>query len=352
MKPLHAHYHLHQTVLAPVLSGGMDENWTVPCEYDSSMFVRFLVQQHLHGVWSKILNANMISPDLLDMEQTLNELCKQSAAAELLHKRAMQEVHEALTDAGIPYFFAKGAHLRYTLYDQEWHRPAQDIDVFVRPQDRHDAINACQSHGFEAQPLAENLTHEIKLIKYHTSVDLHWHLMRPSRFYHPLDSWLFEHRESFGSYWGLDPTASLLVMLAHPPITKYLISPTSMLIHLVDQHRLITSKTIDWEGLEKALHSSGLKTAAWSSLYLLNLISGINVCERLEHAIRPGKIKSYYLRQWIDRAWISRFFEHRWLVAPGFNLALQDSLYGTLRAVSLTVFSRLLPAALSPEFSK
>ena len=61
--------------------------------------------------------------------------------------------------------------------------------------------------------------------------------------------WFFDHRLDANGFQALDDTASLLVMLIHPAITKYLLSPTSMLIHLVDQSRLIARGNVDWNEL-------------------------------------------------------------------------------------------------------
>jgi hypothetical protein len=245
----------------------------------------------------------------------------------------LDKAAEALNDSDVRWFLAKGADLKRSIYAEPSLRPTADIDLFVEKHNRETAIAVLKAVGFDPHPLAETLRHEIKMSKHGADVDLHWHLLRPGRHRPGLLDWLFSHREKFGDYWGLDATASLLVMLVHPAITKYLLSPTSMLIHQVDQARLVQSGNVDWEELHAALEKYGLKTAAWSSLYVLRKLGGIETTQEFEARIRPGRLKENYLKAWIDRAWITRWFDRRWLVSGFFSLGLQDSLDDAVTAL-------------------
>jgi len=335
------HYKLHQAALLPVMEGARWNEWQTPDEVGVDGFAEFLVAQKMHGYWAEAIKSDSSSAKLTELESRLETSCRQSAALELPQQRSMLEVHELLTAKSIPYFFAKGAHLRHLIYTQLWHRPASDVDVFIHKRDHQRAISAFEACGFSIYPDPATLSHEINIEKYGSYVDLHWHLMRPSRYHPELDNWLFLHREKFGDYWGLDHTASLLVMLTHPAITKYLISPTSLLIHQVDQLKLMASGQVNWDELSRALHSFGLKTAAWSSVYLLELLTGRKTYSHFEKGISPGRLKRRYIQAWIERAWISRLFNHRWLVAGGFSLCLQDSLRDTVRALLMTWQARM-----------
>jgi hypothetical protein len=179
--------------------------------------------------------------------------------------------------------------------------------------------------GFQALIDPDTFSHELTLRKDKVMIDLHWHLFRPGRARPGLDEWLFEHVEKHAGTPGLDATASLLVMLVHPAITKYLLSPTSMLIHQVDQAKLIESGKVEWSGLEQALHGFGIRTAGWASLYVLHKLAGIEAPKGFRKRIQPGALHRQYLQQWIDRAWVTRLFNRRWLVAGLFSLTLQDS---------------------------
>ncbi len=321
---------LCRAALAPLVQKPPATGVVLPDTLNDKAFAAFLYRHKLHALWSELLQSVDTTTELREL---LSAATRLSVAAQLPQQRLLQEAHSALNQAEIPWFVAKGVHLQHTCYLQPAHRPATDIDLFVHARDREAAIRCLVSAGFEPEPLAETLSHEVKLVKHNMAIDLHWHLLRPGRYRPGLMDWLFEHRESFGEYWGLDATASLLVMLVHPAITKYLISPTSMLIHQVDQVRLLRSGKVEWETLYGALDQFGLKTAAWSSCYLLRKLTAIEMPENLERRLQPGRLHATWLRLWVDRAWITRWFDHRWVVAGLFNLALQDSLADAVRAL-------------------
>lgn len=323
-------YSTHRSALAPLLRDTTLDCWAPTGKDHLTEFVSFLYSQKLHALWFELLSKQTQLPELKEL---LGAATRMSVAMKLPQQRLLGDAHEALKRAEIPYFVAKGAHLQRVVYAEAMYRPATDVDLFVHSRDLEAAIDCLIKAGFVAKPLAETLSHELKLTKHNVAIDLHWHLMRPGRYRTGLMDWLYKHREKFGDYWGLDATASLLVMLAHPAITKYLISPTSMLIHQVDQARLIQSGKVVWTELYEALDRYGLKTAAWSSLYLLRQLTDIEAPERLEQQLQPGFLHRAWLRQWIDRAWITRFFEHRWLVSGLFNLALQDSIGDAINAI-------------------
>lgn len=324
-------YLLHRAALAPLACPTCPEEISLPEAVQRKSFGEFLCQHRVHALWHDMLLNKERHDELVDQ---LLRMTRITVAVQLPQQRVLEEARAALNQAEIPWFVAKGVHLQHVYYDRPIHRPATDIDVFVHVRDRESATRCLESAGFEPEPLAETLSHELKLVKHGMAIDLHWHMLRPGRYRPGLMDWLLEHREKFGEFWGLDATASLLVMLTHPAITKYLISPTSMLIHQVDQLRLLRSGKVDWELLYGALDQFGLKTAAWSSTYLLRLLTGIEIPENLEQRLEPGKIHAGWLRMWIDRAWITRWFDQRWLVAGFFNLALQDSMADAIRALN------------------
>jgi hypothetical protein len=323
-------YALCCAVLAPLVQSPPMNAIFQPDVIHNKAFAAFLYRHKLHALWSDLQQT--IDP-VTELNELLGAATRMSVAAQLPQQRLLEEARAALNRAGIPWFVAKGVHLQHTYYDQPAHRPATDIDLFVHARDRNAATQCLLAAGFVAEPLAETLSHELKLVKHTAAIDLHWHLLRPGRYRPGLMNWLFEHREKFGDCWGLDATASLLVMLTHPAITKYLISPTSMMIHQVDQVRLMRSGMVDWGSLYGALDQFGLKTSAWSSCYLLRKLTGIEMPENLEQRLQPGRIHAAWLQFWIDRAWITRWFDHRWLVAGLFNLALQDSVADAVRAL-------------------
>jgi hypothetical protein len=336
---------MHRQALQPLLSEWLPDASDFESASSAGDFGRFLTRHHLQTLWLDLLGAGGNPSRFATLEQTLREGAKMWAALELSQRNVMHQAHSLLETAGIPYFFAKGVHLQQVLYDRPSQRASSDIDIFIRRSDRRVALRGFLQSGFDARPLADTISHELRLRRHNSDVDLHWDLFRPGRANPQIMDWLFGRRERFGEYWGLDATASLLVMLVHPAITKYLLSPASMLIHLVDQVRLMRGGRVDWAELTDGLTRSDTRTAAWSSLYVLRLLTGTEAPQEFERSLRPGRLTRWYLRQWIDRAWITRWFERRRLVAGLFSLALQDSWADRLRAVrSLRAAGRDAPA--------
>jgi hypothetical protein len=276
----------------------------------------------------------------------------QMAAQQLKERQNLGMIHRLFEAQDIPYFIFKGANLRYTLYQNQTLRSACDIDVMVPEPRKLEAVNCFIGEGFELQVKPENTSHEVSLNKSGVCIDLHWHLLRPGRARQGVVAWLFEHREKFEGFEGLDATASLLVTLVHPAITKYLLSPTSILMHQVDQARLIQGGKVDWEELAQALSRYGMRTAAWSSLYVLEKLGGITAPDGFAERIQPGGLHRWYLKNWIDRDWISKWFERPWLVAGFFSLALQDNLKDAYRALRSLRQARSEEKKLLTEFER
>jgi len=332
----HDPYALHRIALGALLERRLPGRSESGETADVAEFATFLYRQHLQAAWMRLIEQDGASPEHQPLAEHLREAAKAWALLELPQQRLMTEAHRILDTAGIDYFFAKGAHLRHVIYDDPLERSAIDIDLFVKESDRDRAIALFQQAGFETHPLAETISHELKLTRHSGDIDLHWHLLRPGRIRPGLMDWLFSRRARFDAFQGLDDTASLFVMLVHPAITKYLLSPTSMLVHQVDQARLIERGRVDWKELEDVLARSGTRTAAWASLYVLRILADVRAPGDMERKLSPGRVRRWYLRQWIDRAWITRWFDKRWLVAGFFSLVLQDSVsdaVGALRAL-------------------
>lgn len=327
-----AHYRMHRAALLPVLSGNLSLS-ELALPSDQKHFADFLYRQRLHACWLRLAEQQNLPDGCDELVKALKSYTLISTARELPQQRVLQEVSDLFRSLEIEWFAAKGSQLRKVIYEDAYLRPAIDIDVFVREPDRKRATEALVKHGFVARPLPETLSHELKLTRNKVDVDLHWHLFRPGRAREGLMDWLFEHRQEFNGYPGLDDTASLFVMLVHPAITKYLLSPTSMLIHQVDQARLVARDKVDWELLTAELNRSGTRTAAWCSLYVLEGLGGIKAPGGFEKKIRPPGMQRRYLQAWIEKGWIEKWFAKRWLVAGLFSLALQDSPSDALRAV-------------------
>ena len=209
-----------------------------------------------------------------------------------------------------------------------------DIDILVRDEQKYDAVKALLQTGFNAHHEAENISHETSLHKNNVWIDLHWHLMRPGRTRINLNDYLFEQQQTFGEFTGLSNEASLLVMLIHPAITKYVNGSVSSLRHLVDIHRLAQCDDINWERLKDVLEQSGTRTAAWASLTWLQMLSDEPMYEDLTNQLKPGGLKARWLHYWMGKDLNKKLAEHRTIIRACFSLVLQDNLRDVFNAVS------------------
>ena len=215
------------------------------------------------------------------------------------------------------------------------------------------AANLLVQEGYEITATPDNISHEVSLSKSGVCVDLHWHLMRPGRIPIDMTDYLLSNREPFADgIWGLNNSASLLVMLVHPAFTKHVFSPNSILIHLVDIHRLLEQNPSDWNAVAETLAGARLKTAAWSSLYMLHLLSGLDKYEALAKQIEPSVMKRKYLQYWIDHGLIDRYFNKPLILRTFFSLALQDTVMDMLGAVRSFATAKKTAAEQVREFQR
>jgi len=256
-----------------------------------------------------------------------------TAANQLIQRKVLLDAKDAFTEASIDYLVFKGVNLRYTIYDDPTHRPVCDIDILVRKEHKLDAVKALVDAGFTAVHKAENISHETSLHKKTVWIDLHWHLMRPGRTRIDLNDYLFGQQKAFEGFEGLNNEASLLVMLIHPAITKYVNGSASSLRHLVDIHRLAQCDDIDWNRLLNILSTSGTRTAAWASLMWLQMLADRPVHDQLSDQLRPGSMKAGWLQFWVGNNLNLKLADRRLIIRCCFSLMLQDSLIDAFRAV-------------------
>lgn len=268
----HNLFHHHNLALRPLLRTLNKKETTALFtqlkSIDQQDFITFLHRQGLAQMWLPFLLQQETLP--AKWEQTIKDLKQDAlhtAATQLMQRKILQDTRDAFEQADIEYLVFKGAHLRHTIYTDPTHRPVCDIDILVRDERKFDAVKVLLQAGFGSRHEAENISHETSLLKNNVWIDLHWHLMRPGRTRINLNDYLFEQRQAFGEYEGssfvgLSNEASLLIMLIHPAITKYVNGSASSLRHLVDIHRLAQRDDVNWEILKDMLSRSGTQTSA------------------------------------------------------------------------------------------
>jgi len=337
--PKNTLFHHHNLALRPLLRTlNKKETTTLFTQLESTSqkdFTTFLHRQGLAQMWLPfLLQQEALPPKWEETTKALKQEALHTAATQLMQRKILQDTREAFEQANIEYLVFKGAHLRHTIYADPTHRPVCDIDILVKDECKFDAVKALLQAGFSSRHAAENISHETSLHRNNVWIDLHWHLMRPGRTRINLNDYLFEQRRAFGEFTGLTNEASLLIMLIHPAITKYVNGSASSLRHLVDIHRLAQRDDINWERLIDMLNRSGTQTAAWASLSWLQMLADEPMYEDLTDQLRPGGLKARWLRYWMRKDLNTKLAAQRLIIRAGFSLMLQDNLKGVLNAVS------------------
>ncbi len=319
---------------------------------DIDTFIAFLKRQGVAQLWLQfLLEQDQLPATLEAVVDDLKQAAINTAASQLMQRKVLKDVRDTFTGAGIEYLVFKGANLRHTIYADPTQRPVCDVDILVRDESKLDAVRTLLQADFVAEHKAENISHETSLHKHGVWIDLHWHLLRPGRTRIDLNDYLFDQAQAFGEekimdasdqsgdqarnqeFIGLSNEASLLVMLIHPAITKYVNGSFSSLMHLVDIHHLARKEDINWPHLVDTLRVSGTATAAWASLVWLQMLADQPILEDLSARLEPGNLKAKWLRYWLRNNLNVKYVENTFLIRSCFSLVLQDRLTDSITAM-------------------
>lgn len=305
-------------------------------------FIAFLIQNGLANIFYEHLSKHSgESKDEQDIKNALRPYALSDAARYLSQKGTLKKIHKAFETAGVKYAVFKGAHVRESAYQEAWLRPTQDIDVLVSVNDKAAAIEALIETGMQYHPNPEVLSHEVTLTNADTAVDLHWHIMRPGRTRVDMTEYLLGDAVFANGYWGMNPTATMLILLTHPAINKYVCSPDASLIKMIDLCLWMKRPDIDQNELLALINRAGLRTAAWSTLLLIKLMTNEQRYQALYEQLQPGYIQSRYIEYWVSRDLPTRYYDHRYLMRTAFSLSLHDNLADMVRAVALLAGYRM-----------
>ena len=123
-------------------------------------------------------------------------LCDQlgaQAAAEAAHaflrRRELHRVASVFSEAGIPVFLIKGAHLELNCYDAPDLRPRSDTDLLIREQDRSTVRRLLVAAGYMP---AQHVTGTVAFTQFHFvrhdehgvlhALDVHWRISNTAAF--------------------------------------------------------------------------------------------------------------------------------------------------------------------------
>ncbi len=296
-------------------------------------FAHFLCEQGLAPLWDEQLERHGQRPRLSEeFRAAIHHNRLQVTGAYLLHRHNLAKIKEILEAAGIAHVVTKGSHTRELYYDTPALRPALDIDIMVKPEDRLEAIRAFQAGGFSFHGLPETISHECGLIKGNTCIDLHWDIMRPGRTREPMVDALLNSRVDYGSHWGPGHGETLFLMLVHPVFTKYSTTPYARLVRLVDLAQLLHRHPGSVERAVPLLRAAGLATAGWITSTWLELLAPGSGAGVLAGSLAPGRLRRSYLRHWLTHNLSTRLLGKPLLIQLGFTLPAHDTLRDAARA--------------------
>jgi hypothetical protein len=261
------------------------------------------------------------------------------ANAAMLYMRqsaAQYEIDDVLTRSGVRYAIFKGAALRELIYDDPSVRVCWDIDVLVAPDQRAEAARALIGAGYRLRVDPLIASHEVALERDLVAIDLHWDLLRPGRAPASMAGQMLARRQRHGERWILSETDTLFVLLVHPTFSKHL-SMSQMGLHRVADVVLWLQKyEADWPALHQQLDSCGLKTAAWTMLSLVRMLSPARFARGVEmplQSLRPARLRAAYLRTWLNQDLSARFTHLHIARLLGFSILLHDQPAGAWRAL-------------------
>jgi hypothetical protein len=261
------------------------------------------------------------------------------ANAAMLYMRqaaALREIDDHFERRGVRYAIFKGAAIREQIYDDPSTRVCWDIDVLVAPDQRAAAAKALVDAGYRLRVDPALASHEVALARDLVAIDLHWDLLRPGRAPASLTGQMLERRHWQGERWILGETDALFVLLVHPAFSKHLSTSQMGLHRLADIVLWLQQHNVDWPALHQQLDASGLKTAAWTMLSLVRMLSPdrfAQVVERPLRSLRPNAVRAAYLRNWLNRDLSARFTHLHMARLLGLSVFLHDQPAGAWRAL-------------------
>ena len=308
---------------------------------DAGQFLDFLVWHGLAGVWLRACERQGLMTQMAPgmAEQLVNV----DRAARVLHMaqgHAIRQLGAALDAQTIPFAVLKGVAIRDEIYATPHVRPATDVDLLIRPQDRQHTGELLSALGF-VHTGDRSSAHEETWQRGSVDLDLHWDVLAPGRTRRPMVEDLLARRMRSGPLWRLGDEDTVALMLLHPAVTKYVCSPHVGLNRVVDFLLFVRARPIDWDQVVAVIRDAGLTAGAWCMLSWIDMLADSSiprkwpeVPDEFRRQLQPGPLKSAYLRSWLKRDLPGRLVGRAdWLVRIAFTLAFHDRLPDAWRAI-------------------
>jgi hypothetical protein len=133
---------------------------------------------------------------------------------------------------------------------------------------------------------------------------------------------------------------AFFLLLVHPAFAKHLAGWDMGLHRVADIFVWLQTRTVDWQSVHERCDENGVKTAAWSTLRWLQLLTephspaGVNA-DIVEYmaALQPGFLRRSWLDSWLQADRSARLSRTHWARLLGFTLFLHDRAGDALRAL-------------------
>lgn len=328
-------YKYHKLALGPLLH--QQDSMQAVLELsvvEKEQLVDFIQANGLGSLWYQLLKKD--GSAAVFSEKLLKKLEGQSMAVVamyLMQKYVLDQVAAIFQKESIVYAVFKGAHIREIIYSQPSVRPACDIDILIYPLDMTKAVKALVDSGFTLEVKQQNISHELTLVFRNVAIDLHWHILRPGRLRTSLTDEFLARQHDYGTHIGFDAETTLFIMLVHPVFTKYSTTSLASLVRFVDLLQWVKHQDIDWDDLLSLLEKYGVRTAAWVTVVYLQEVTGESLPHAFFQAIRPSRLKRYYLKGWIKSNRAESLYSYPLLIQLGFTIPAHDSIFDAIRFV-------------------
>jgi hypothetical protein len=168
-------------VLADLLTG---HDIPPPIAWEDEALLDAAIEHRVH-----LLLASRPAGCPSHITEQLQAAVRQEALIEQLQFTSTGRVLDALAGVGVRPLLFKGAALAYTCYAKPYHRPRNDVDLFIRKEDEPAVRAVMESAGYRRCDAVsgERVTHQFQYSRIDTAgvaceFDFHWRLANPALF--------------------------------------------------------------------------------------------------------------------------------------------------------------------------
>ena len=243
-------------------------------------------------------------------------------AEQTVRSHTLEQVEEALQEAGIPYTLLKGAALSRSAYRHAVERVMSDVDFWIQAPHMGRAWELLHELGYrlagkESRPLAlQQLAQgEIQFISADgVLVELHWS---------PFAGWWLQRTAAIdgAALWSrlepldgrgacqLSAEDTVLHLAVHLGVNhQFALYP---LRSLVDIARTAQTRPVDWEEVARRARDYRVATVTWCTLDLLQTLIGVDGADRALAALRPGALRCRLLARMVNAERVAALHDRR-----------------------------------------